>query len=192
MSTITIRRELPAQFLSDILVTAFDGGYGWSWNWFEPAKQNWLQTEAVGENRDEIDLLWMCVNVRLTDECETGIASIDALSKGKAGFLVDHDTIAKGIQRILDDDYVGTWREATPTEKIRLLGPDRHLYADREWKWDGLTLLVETGETARGYREELAKIISGLETGATDAGDIDAPFADAIVQVGLFGKAIFS
>lgn len=196
MSTITVKRELPAQLLSDILVTAFDGQYGWSWNWFEPAAGPWLVVQHSSScarttvewstvppkcTCEASDRLWSSVTCKLKSDCETGNPLFDK------SHVVTHDILAAGIQRILDDNYVGIWRPATASEM-------------EEWQRNGTPrgqryrlvnsgngLEIETGETARGYREEVAKFVVD-----PDEADIDAPFADAIVQVGIFGKCIFS
>lgn len=211
MASITIQRELPAEFLSDILITAFDGAYGWSWNWFESTERkdiydgsqslelshretcNWKIEDGrvVNCHCDVTEQLWLKVGVRLRSEHYTDNNLFDTPD----GFTVDHDTIAAGISRIINDDYIGIWREANQYEKNYVQGAmtlSGEIHG-RRWKKDeSKGILVETGETARGYQEDLSRIIAGLESGATDAGDIDAPFADAIVQVGIFGKCIFS
>jgi len=179
MASISMRRELPAEFLSDILITAFDGDYGWSWNWFEPASEDWLKKS--GNSEDPTEGLWLSCHVRLDQDSQTGNGLFDTTE----GFIVDHDVIATGIQRILDDDYLGIWRPASDLEITRIEN-SVSLYG-RAWRGKDEGYEVETGETARAYQEALAKVLVD-----PDATDIDAPFADAIVQVGIFGKCIFS
>lgn len=196
-ATIEIKRELPEQFLSDILVTAFDGGYGWSWHWFEPATGSWLTTKhedtcpRTVEKWTSVppeckcDALWMSVSVRprAGEDYETGVAVFD----NGDGVTVTHQDIANAISRIINDDYVGVWREANENE-VRWYRDGVPWIRDREFKEEDGKVLCETGETARGYQKALAAIISSQEP---DAGDIDACFADAIAQVAILGKVVF-
>lgn len=195
MSEITIKRTLPAEFLGDILVTAFDGNYGWSWSWFEPVGGDWLKVDKTprgGPQENDFHTIWKSCQVRLQEEYHTGDKTFD----DRRGFVVNHDVIILGIQRILDDDYVGVLKPANAREIAQVLDayglktPKEGEVFGRKFINKGgkffADIYVETGETARGYQSDLASIITD-----PDAGDIDAPFADAIVQVGVFGKAIF-
>lgn len=180
MTNVTISKDLPEEFFSDILITAFDGNYGWSWNWFEPSTgpngdKFWLLTKN-DSGHNSTDNPWMQARVRLHEE--TGDPRFDGVE-----FLVDHEVLAKGISRIINEDYEGVWRPATDKEKADYL--DGHTFRETRETEHGLE--VHTGETARGQ----FRYIVGAVT-EEDAGDIDAVSADAIVQVGLFGKVIFS
>jgi hypothetical protein len=185
MSTIIkIEKELPKEFLSDIMITAFDGSYGASWQWFEPVGRIWLETEQQSEPGmlDPAFSYWIKAHVRLKRDCQTGYIVFDDAK----GFEINHEEMTKAIQRILDDDYVGVWKNATE-QQTRWYEDDVPWIKDGEYRVSNGVLQHCTGETARGYREDLLKIVGG----DMDAGDIDAPFADAIVQVAAFGKVIF-
>lgn len=205
MSSVTIKKELPSELLSDILITAFDGSYGWSWNWFESIERNdigdgsdWMELghgpycnlskshpartdRCICEPRDPMRP-WLKVGCRLKFDYHTGNGVFD----NPDGFTVTHDLLAQAIGRIVNDDYLGLWRSATPAEKHKIMTTD-NLYGRAFKEEEPGEWLVETGESARGYREALAAIVANPE----DA-DIDACFADAIVQVAIFGKCIFS
>lgn len=191
---ITVQRTLPEEFLSDIMITAFDGQYGWSWNWFEPVGKDWLQTSNA---EDFLDSHWMSAHVRVKSDCPTG----DKILDRRDGFVINHEGLARGIQCIIDDTYRGIWKRASVRETAQILDKygskisEGDLYG-RRFRAAGTKMFgyyeMETGETARGYQQALTGIIAGLETEMTDSGDIDACFADAIVQVAAFGKCIFS
>lgn len=175
MQTVKISKELPEEFFGNILLTAFDGSYGYSWNWFRPLRRSdgsyWLHG-----NRDT----WMSVQVALMEDYHTGNDIFDS----EEGFLVDHSALAGAIERILLDDYVGLWRQASPREQSAFK-EDGAVYGRRS-KLDAGVLMVETGETARACVPTLLSAVT-----AADAGDIDAEIADAIVQVACFGKVVF-
>lgn len=178
MTYIQLNKQLPEEFFSDVLITAFDGSYGAAWNWFEPVGKNWLVVN--GEGHTSTDAPWMSARVRLQEDYETGHPLFDS----REGFVIDHASIAGGISRIVNDDYLGVWREATPSELDQFVKNDLR----REHKMDSVTdkLLVHTGETASGLRSMITRAIQDA-----DAGDIDASCADAIVQAAAFGKVIF-
>lgn len=180
MTSVTIKRELPKEFLSDILITAFDGGYGSSWNWFEIVPGlpgGWLKTDEAGD-------VWLSAHVRLQEECHIGHNAFDS----PKGMVIDHEGLADGISRIINDDYVGIWRPATEAETESWKTHGNSGIGQRHTRLVRGGLQVETGETARAYRSLLAECLSASEP---DAGDIDADVADAIVQVAAFGKCIF-
>ena len=194
MPSIKIARDLPEEFLSDVMITAFDGGYGWSWHWFQPAAEDWLEAKHTdkcgvkeGEPRGDKCIandLWMKVSIKVKEE--TGYPLFDQ----NPCIEVTLQDLANGMARIINDDYVGTWRKASEMEE-RAYSEGRTYGREYRFNEKEDQLEVETGETARGYQQELAGIIAGLESNQTDAGDIDAPFADAIVQAAVFGKVIF-
>lgn len=158
MPHIKTKVELPKEFLSDIMITAFDGQYGGCWYWAEPVGRFWLETEQNSDpgKLDPAYSHWMKAHIRVDlDEGGTGNPVLDR----RDGFEIDHEGLARAMQLIIDDEY----------------HPN-----------------VLDSEKATGYQTALAGIVAGLESGGTDAGDIDAPFADAIVQVCAFGKVIFS
>lgn len=199
MTSISLKTELPDEFLSDILITAFDGAYGASWEWFEPVRVGdrfWLTTNGDVQ-KPSTDDLWLAVRIRLREDCETGHPVLDR----RDGFEVDHEALGRAIQAIIDDEYVGIWRKANEREVNAIMEvatadegelPFSHGRRFRLKKEPGAVWEVETGETARGYRDSLIEIVNHLASGEADAGDIDAPFADAIVQVAALGKVVFS
>jgi hypothetical protein len=80
---ISVSHEISDEFISDILITAFDGGVGACWYWAVPAPSprngRWLYTS--GE-------LWESVLVR---EYENDI-----------DIFVTHTVVAMGLRKILD------------------------------------------------------------------------------------------
>lgn len=201
MQTLTVTRSIPDEFFGDVLVTAFDGSYGWSWHWFEPAYGErgldpWLEIKheeqcpyLLSESEEECDCngMWMKVRVRTKRDEPVG----DKILDREDGFEIDHAAVMRAIQCILDDTYHGIWRPATEAEAQRIREKGQNALYGRKWRVSKAKTGydVETGETARGYREDLAKIMAAEEP---DAGEIDAPFANAIMQVAAFGKVIFS
>lgn len=188
MTAIQLNKDLPEEFFSDILITAFDGSYGSSWMWFgsaAPQGEPCIKIKHVGEPHSGYctDDLWMSAHVRLQENYETG----NDLFDDPKGFVIDHQSIAGAISRIINDDYLGIWREARPDEEDEI---DNETYRG-VWKGvvteHGTGYMVETGETARGCRSILTRAVQDVE-----AGDIDAGVADAIIQVAAFGKVIFS
>jgi hypothetical protein len=186
MTVITINRAVSEEFLSDVLITAFDAAYGGAWDWFEPVPRDndlgsWLVTKH-DHGHTSRDNPWLSVNVRLRrhEEFLTGNPVFDS----PEGFLIDHQSVAGAISRIVNDDYLNVWREPTEAELERYCNGTLH----REWRLnDDGALEIFTHETASGIRRELAMALN-----EEDAGLIDATMADAIAQVAAFGKVIFS
>lgn len=169
---VQLEKELSAEFLGDVMVTAFDGTHGSSWYWCHPAGRFAFHSE---------DHVWTKVQISLDEPVRLSKAFIVNDSDTHD---ITHEVLAKGIERIINDDYFEIWREATEDEKEGWLKGD---YRGRKFRLAaGRGLLIETGETARGCRDD---ILRGVMNG--DAGEIDAESADAIVQVGFFGKAVF-
>jgi hypothetical protein len=182
MTSIQLNKELPEEFFSDVLITAFDGAYGAAWEWFEPVDNNWLAVKKVHDTGSCTDDIWVSAKVRLQEDYETGHPLFDS----REGFVIDHASIAGGISRIVNDDYLDVWRPATPSEEDAI---DQEAF-NREWRGvateHGTGYEVHTGETARGLRSMITRAVQDVE-----AGDIDAGCADAIVQAAAFGKVIF-
>jgi hypothetical protein len=206
MTSIEIAKPMSDEFFSDVLITAFDGAYGASWNWFR-----WAACDGhTGSDYDHDEALvikhhptnssediWLAAHVRMREE--TGYALID----GNPHIVIDHEAIAQGISRIVNDDYLNLWREANAREVEQIQEELRNCEhaetctegplpygGNRMWRRNPMKpsfLEVETGETARGLRSIIAGAIADEE-----AGDIDAYGADAIVQCAAFGKVIFS
>lgn len=197
MASVTIKQELPKEFLSDLMITAFDGTYGSAWQWFRPTRSegDWLTVEhhncpEAGDGSPtartcEANDIWMEVHIVVNPEEPTGIDLIDM----NPCIIVDHDALATGISRILNDDYVGVWRPAIEHEVDAI--EDGSI--TREWrgtKQGGYE--VFTHETARGLRDHIASVVSDAVNGTDNGHDLDADDADAIVQAAVFGKVIFS
>lgn len=179
---VKMTKTVTEEFLSDILITAFDVSYGSAWDWFEPSDgpyhdKFWLLTKTDNGHSSSTNP-WMRVRVRLHEE--TGDPKFD-----NREFLIDHEDLARGIERIINDDYEGVWRTATDKEAeahlAGLLNRETREYPDL-----GI-LEVSTGETARGFREVITQAVAEGESGM-----IDAPAADCIVQAAVFGKVVFS
>lgn len=85
---IKVEMELTEDFLSDVLVTAFDGNYGGCWYWARPADvENWLTTE-----KDVLDdtVIWKQVFIEDKEDEDSEL------------WRVSHNVVAKGIKRILN------------------------------------------------------------------------------------------
>lgn len=110
---IEVKQKLDAQFVSDCLVTAFDGVYGGCWDWAEPQTGSWLTVHHL-DNCPRVttewhtvppecscgsDTLWVSCAIRRQEDYDTGSEALDDLSKD--GFLVDAHVIQTGIQRII-------------------------------------------------------------------------------------------
>jgi hypothetical protein len=90
MVSIKIEKELPTEFLSDIMITAFDGSYGACWYWSEPDRRNkpWLVTNS---NSVASESRWFTAFIQdKEDEAER--------------WEVNHEVIAKGIERIISGE----------------------------------------------------------------------------------------
>jgi hypothetical protein len=85
--TITIRMDITQEFLSDLLVTAFDGSYGGSWYWARPNIQSpeqgakyWLETDGD---------LWTVCHIRDLEDPDRK-------------FKVDHQVLIRGIEKLFE------------------------------------------------------------------------------------------
>lgn len=110
---IVLTQRLDAQFVSDCLVTAFDGHYGGCWDWAEPQTGSWLTLHhkddcpRVTEQWHTVppkclcrsDALWVSCAVRRREGYDTGSKTLDSLSQD--GFVVDAHVLQIGIQRII-------------------------------------------------------------------------------------------
>lgn len=98
---VTARVNLTPDFLSSILITAFDGMYGGCWYWAEPSANaddsSWLTYERL----DEDNAVWNTVT----------IIEKDPDDKSEV-MTVDHATLANGLQMVLDAAMKG---ESHPT-----------------------------------------------------------------------------
>lgn len=103
MTTIKVDRDLDKEFISNVLITAFDGNYGGCWDWAKPAGRFWLTSEQRDEpgRMDPDESYWTAAHIRTKEE--TGVASLDARQE-KGWFTVNAECIRVGIQKILDQD----------------------------------------------------------------------------------------
>lgn len=91
--TVQIPVELTDQFLSDVLVTAFDGAYGGCWYWAEPDGEGAYQ---IDPRRD----VWCRVRiVERGDPTEISPAS-------RRHFEVTHELLAAGMEKILRSEVL--------------------------------------------------------------------------------------
>lgn len=88
MITITLKRTLDDEFISNVLITAFDGSYGACWYWCE-ADKNFLTTMKFTGSDD----VW--TECRIKHEDEDGQSDVAR--------TVNAEVIRVGIQRILDE-----------------------------------------------------------------------------------------
>lgn len=127
--TLAVNIVLTEEFLSDILVTAFDAHYGGCWYWAAPAP-------PPSPGWETGDTFWHAVNIEIRYE-DPG----PKFAHVPFPYRVTHDTVRKGLQWILDH----------PTRQDRLVG----------------AILAQ------------------------DAGELDAPDCDLIVQAGIFGDVVY-
>jgi hypothetical protein len=84
--------DVPENLLSEILVTAFDGDCGGCWFWAEPymetSEDDWLKTDDFAT-----DPSWLSAKI------------IDKEDSSNGPWTVDHSTLVRGMQQILDADY---------------------------------------------------------------------------------------
>ena len=89
---ITLKAEVTDDFLSDIMITAFDATYGGAWYWCKPnrRKEPWLTTNGAAEASETV---WYKVEIL---ECE------DVNDPDAVEWTVDFDVLKKGIHLMLD------------------------------------------------------------------------------------------
>lgn len=154
---ITVKTELTLtpEFLGDVMVTAFDGAHGYSWDaWAMPATDDWLEKEGD----DAVTEIWTKVVVK------------DKYGDEPDVYTVTHETLAKGIQRILDDKPVHMLKQLNPNGPETVEVPVEEAWA--HW--------------SAAYR---ALITNAVIT--NDAGEVDGGVADDIVQAGVLGHVIY-
>lgn len=81
--TVAVNVELKPEFLSDVLITAFDGNYGGCWYWAKPADSDWLKSD---------DGTWLSCWVKEKEPDEDSDIT----------YLVNHTSVTLGMQRLLD------------------------------------------------------------------------------------------
>lgn len=90
---IRVELTLKEDFLSDILITAFDGGYGGCWYWADTPRDDTSNYVIDGA---DLDAIWR--SVRITEQ---GGPNDD---DNPGPFIVDHAVLAKGIARIMSGE----------------------------------------------------------------------------------------
>ena len=104
----TVTLHFDDEYLSNILVTAFDGDYGGCWYWAEPKGENWLVTDGVGG-------VWKSCTVREKEASQP--------NGKKRWAVVDHAMVGRGIQHIIQAG-------GHDRLKVRLLAKDDDLDAN--------------------------------------------------------------
>ena len=110
--TLKTRLEVTEEFLSDLMITAFDGQYGGCWFWAtsqEIALGPWLETNEEADR-------WLSAKIQKEDELELWAEARDNNPKAEGTakvWHVTHQTLVLGMQRILDKNeadggYYGT------------------------------------------------------------------------------------
>lgn len=87
--------ELGSDFVSDVLITAFDSGYGSCRRWAK------LLDTDVQESEDEGDLLWTSSRVTIKEDFYHLLESGHTALLREKELVVDASAIGKGIQFIL-------------------------------------------------------------------------------------------
>lgn len=108
---ISLTRRLGPDFVSDCLVTAFDGHYGGCWDWAEPQTGSWLVVHHLDTcshvttewhtvpPKCTCDSQWVSCSIRRQADYDTGSSALDSMSQD--GFTVDANVLQVGINRIL-------------------------------------------------------------------------------------------
>lgn len=140
---VKVKAEVTEEFLSSIMITAFDGTYGGSWSWAAPnpgaEAGSWLTVKEEGALGS--DQPWLAVSILDNVELEDWMATREPDDPDKVKvYNVTHAVLAKGLQGVID----------AGSDNIQ-----QAIFDD-------------------------------------DAGMIDANGADWIVQMGLFGKLVYS
>lgn len=86
---VHVTLALTQEFLSDILVTAFDGSYGGSWHWAAPVVRGTRSAWKVDKDTDT----WLSVHI--TEKFDE-----DEATQPGDTWKVDHAMLARGIQRL--------------------------------------------------------------------------------------------
>lgn len=101
---VKVSVQLTREFLSDILVTAFDGNCGGCWYWASPdwgfaitPGSSWLEGEPIHIKDGDTNYNTLWSKVHIIEPCEVSGQMNDR------HFAVTQETVAKGIQQFLDD-----------------------------------------------------------------------------------------
>jgi hypothetical protein len=94
---VTLTLDFDAEFMSDLLITAFDGQYGGCWYWAEPKPglDDWLIVEKrLVEGSVPDETIWRSATIREKSA---------SLANGKKRWaVIDHAMIGRGLKRILE------------------------------------------------------------------------------------------
>lgn len=90
--TVMLTKELDEEFLSDVMITAFDGQHGGCWYWAQPHNGSWLETNG---DTNVLTVIWQRVCIKEIEPSE--------LHEGQVAY-VDHAMLAQGISRLLNGD----------------------------------------------------------------------------------------
>lgn len=96
--TISVPVEVSDNFLSELLVTAFDGHYGACWYWCEHVNTDVIgrgQRLAQGDHED----IWVSVTVDDT-------MNVDEAGNGSR-YKVDYDILMRGLRHVMENPDVG-------------------------------------------------------------------------------------
>lgn len=91
--SVVLSVDLESEFLSDILITAFDGSCGGSWYWATPAMDSWLKTDDLLDSMGS--RLWWSVYIAERED-----------SSGNQ-WTVTRGSVLLGIQRAIEEAYPG-------------------------------------------------------------------------------------
>lgn len=99
--TVKLTMELTPEFCGDVLVTAFDGGYGGSWYWADPSGDAWPVTVSGISD----DAVWHEVHIKWDfSDCPSPVMQYLYQEAYKAnGYVkVDHEVVRVGLQWAID------------------------------------------------------------------------------------------
>lgn len=106
--TLDMDIDLSEEFLSDVLVTAFDGDYGGCWYWATPDYEAKGDSAFIIRKSNDGDV-WESITIIDVVLSEHRISGEKSNGREKVvQHVVDHQVIKTGIQRMLD----GNWRDS--------------------------------------------------------------------------------
>lgn len=107
---VKVKAEVPEDFLSDVLITAFDGDHGGSWFWAKPHRPApddfWVITDGLPT---ESDSRWLATYIEDREEQEEWMMTRDPDDPDKPKvYKVTYAVLVKGIQELIDagDDNI--------------------------------------------------------------------------------------
>lgn len=93
---ITLQRTLDDEFLSDVLITAFDGGVGACWYWCNPDRKGGSALTHTGTGYGDPDYRWISMDIKYED----------IVNDGWIPATITHEMIGKGIQLAIDGEFI--------------------------------------------------------------------------------------